>query len=412
MDRRDFIKAVPLGFFTKDRLKSKPPPPLVARCGACGLFKGCQSPKMKPYGEGHRRVLLLGEAPGKDEDEQGRPFVGKAGQRLRRVLRKIGVDADRDCWITNSLICRPKNNATPTDKQVLYCRPNLTDTLRELEPEVIVPLGGTAVKSLIGSLWKEDVGPIYRWVGWRIPCRKLNCWICPTWHPSRITQAGDDPILEMYFEHHLERAFECRDRPWGEAAPDYKALCNRVYDLDRAAQLVRMLTERGKPVAFDFECDSLKPEREDLDIICCSLSDGNLTFSFPWHGPVILAMKEFLRSDCPKLAHNAKYEHRWVHRKLGIEVNNWVWDGMVAAHVLDNRAGITSLKFQSWVLLGMGPYDEKVREYMKGKKDGGNEKNRLREVDLGTLLQYNALDSLLEYKVARIQAEQLGMKLA
>ncbi len=108
-----------------------------------------------------------------------------------------------------------------------------------------------------------------------------------------------------------------------------------------------------------------------------------------------------------KIGYNLKYEHRWLKAKLGIEVQGWVWDGMIAAHLIDTRSGITSLKFQSLVLLGMADYDTDVKPYLKS--DGANVKNKIREVELQTLLLYNGLDALLEYKVAKIQMNQLGI---
>src|SRR5690554_1278964 len=175
---------MPKGFFPESTLISKPPLSLIPKCGACGLHKTCQSPKMPPSGKGRRKVLIVGEAPGAHEDEQGVQFVGKAGQFLQERLNELGVRMRTDCYITNALICRPPGNKIENKNAVDYCRPNLLRTLEEVEPHTVVLLGGTAVRSLVGALWKEDVGPLERWVGWNIPCTKPNVWICPTYHPS------------------------------------------------------------------------------------------------------------------------------------------------------------------------------------------------------------------------------------
>src|SRR6185503_19587936 len=112
------------GFFAVDEFLERPAVGLVPRCGACGLLKTCESPKMAPYGKGKRGVLIVGEAPGQSEDERGRPFVGKSGQFLRGTLEGLGFDMDRYAWTTNALICRPPNNQTPDNKRISYCRPN------------------------------------------------------------------------------------------------------------------------------------------------------------------------------------------------------------------------------------------------------------------------------------------------
>ena len=70
---------------------------LVPKCGVCRLYKSCQSPKMKPYGKGRKGILILGEAPGKEEDKRGKPFVGPFGRFLKDHLEMVGIDMDRDC---------------------------------------------------------------------------------------------------------------------------------------------------------------------------------------------------------------------------------------------------------------------------------------------------------------------------
>ena len=115
-------------------------------------------------------------------------------------------------------------------------------------------------------------------------------------------------------------------------------------------------------------------------------------------------MRDLLDSPIPKIGQNIKFEERWLLKKFGRGVCNWVWDGMLAAHALDNRRGICGLEFQAFVLLGQAPWDSAVAPYMKS--DGPNKPNRIRELDLGKLLEYNALDAILEFEVAKAQRRQ------
>ena len=135
-----------MGFFPESAIASKPRVKKFAQCGACGLYKDCLSPKMPVSGSGDLKILMVGEAPGRQEDKRGEAFVGKAGQELLGMCSSVGFRL-RHCWLTNSLICRPENNATPTSDQIKYCRPNLMKTIKELNPDVIVPLGATAIHS-------------------------------------------------------------------------------------------------------------------------------------------------------------------------------------------------------------------------------------------------------------------------
>ncbi len=407
------------GFFQVSELRTgKPKPSLIPRCGECQLYKHCQSPKMPVSGKGLRKILIVGETGGYHEDQQNLQFVGPSGKILKDTLRKFGIDMRVDCWITNSVICRSHTpdgkNRNPSDKEIDYCRPNLIKTINELKPEIIIPLGGSAVKSLIGWLWKEEVGLISRWDGWRIPCQKINSWICPTWHPAHMLYSDnkgeerDNEVRRMLFESHVEAAFKLKGRPW-KKIPDYASQVRNILDHEEAAKAIRGFIERGKVVAWDLECNCLKPDSDKAEIHSCSISDGETTIAFPWLGEAVTAMREFLLSDVPKIGHNVKYESRFILRKLGIRVRNWVFCSMIGAHVLDNRGNTKSLKFLAFVMLGMDAYDTHIKPYFQSK--GSNEPNRIREANLNKILTYCGCDSILEYKIAKIQAKKLGIVL-
>lgn len=401
-----------VGFFNTDGMK-KDVPSFLPKCGLCKLNLGCISPKMPVSGAGLKEILIVGEAPGKSEDEQGRQFVGTSGKLLQESLWDLGIDLRKDCWITNSLICRPPGNDIPDKRMVEWCRPNLTNTIKELKPKTILLLGTVPVRSLIGWLWKEDPGGINRWAGYLIPSRRLNAWVCPTWHPSFIARMQDDPrdggVVKLIWKRHLKAALEKKNRPWKDSDPDISSRVRIILDPKEAAVEIRKYMTAGKPLAFDIETNGIKPDAACMRIYCCSISDGETSIAYPWHGEAIEATKEMANSDVPKIGYNEKYETRWFRRHLGIWVKNVVWDGMLAAHVLDNRPGTKSLKFQAFALLGEESYDDAVKPYFKSK--GTNEPNRIAEVKLPTLLRYCALDSLLEVMVAKVQAKKLGVKI-
>ncbi len=408
------------GFFqVADLAPSKIRIPLVAQCSSCGLFRNCQSPKMLVDGSGTRKILIIGEGPAKNEDLQGRPFVGKAGQRIKSTLEKLSVDLRKNCWITNAIICRATKqsekgnqvNRNPTDKEISFCRPNIIKTINRFQPNVILLLGASAVKSVIGWLWKEEPGPMERWRGWKIPCQKLNCFIVPTWHPSYIDRSQDkmgrdNPVMNLIWKNDLELAISVQSKPW-KTVPDFRKQVKIIYDPREAASAVRkMYLDSDVPIAFDFETEGLKPDNPELGIFSCSLSNGKETISFPWHGDVITAVGEFLQSDVPKIGYHIKFEYRWVREKMKFRVKNFIWDGMIAAHILDNRSGVTGLKFQSFVTLGQESYDDEIKPYLKA--DNSNKSNRIREAPLDKLLLYGGMDSHLEWHVAQIQRKLLG----
>lgn len=310
--------------------------------------------------------------------------------------------------------CRPRRNKLPKDpKQLIeHCRPYLLRAVKELGPEVIILLGGVPVYSLIGWLWKEDSKGTMRWAGWQIPSARLNAWVCPTFHPSFILRGqkgrGAD-VAEALFNAHLEAACSLRGRPYDPAPPDLAKCVRCVHDPERAADHVHRYIDAGRPVAFDYETDRLKPDHPDARIVCCGVSDGATSVSFPWHGAARKAVKELLLSDVPKVGWNCKFEEKWTRRDLGVRVNNWALDGMLAAHVVDNRQGTKSLKFQAFARLGQDSYDDHIKPYLSAET--GNDRNRVAELSLDKLLHYCGLDALLEAKLGQLLAPQVGVEL-
>jgi len=403
------------GFFNKSTLAAaKPTLGLVPYCELCQLYQHCDSPKMSFSGEGRKKILILGENPGYEESLKGIQFVGKTGRALEQYLRNLNIDMRRDCWLHNVVACRAagrnKENRTPTDTEINHCRPLVTRTLKELKPEIVIPLGERAVKSLMGIVWKgEKVGLIGRWVGWKIPEQSFNMWICPNWHPSYIIRQktqdpGTFPVLEKYFIRYLREAVNLKGRPWNEDGPP-KPKIDVILNPRKAAEEIRGFIERGKMVAIDIETTKLKSDSEDGEIVCCSISDGNKTIAYMWENEAIEASVELFKSSVYKLGWNISFESKWIKKKAGCRVRNWLADGMLFQHIYDNRSGVCSLKFASFVRMGTPSYDEHISPYLKAK--GSNTANRIREVDINELCSYCATDSFWEYKMNVLLMKEL-----
>lgn len=398
------------GFFASSTLaQSKTPQSLIPKCGICQLYKGCLSPKMPVAGKGKRKILIFGEGPGSEEDKRNKPFVGVSGQLLKDSLHKYGVDLFRDCWVSNAVICRTDNtNRTPTAAEIEYCRPNAINAIKKYKPETIILLGGPAVTSIIGWLWREDPGGIGRWAGFAIPNQMLNCWIIPTFHPAYVLrEPAERSVVPLFFKRHLKVACEKQGRPW-KVVPNYKEQVTVVTDPDEAAVLIKQMVAIGEATSFDYEVNMLKPDWSDRRIVCSSMSNGKQTIAYPWHGKAITATKEFLLSDVPKIGANIKFETRWSLAELGIRVNNWLFDTMIASHLLDNRRGATSLKFQAFVRLGFESYNDHIAPYLKSK--GNARANQiLQETSLRDRLLYCGIDSLVTWHLAQIQMREIGI---
>jgi uracil-DNA glycosylase len=130
-------------------------PDLAALEAALTGFDGCPLKKTAKNlcfarGNPHARLMLIGEAPGRDEDLEGAPFVGRAGQLLDKMLAAIDLSAE-DVYITNVVYWRPPGNRTPTPQEVQACQPFLQRQIELVAPEVLVLLGGAAAKQVLGT---------------------------------------------------------------------------------------------------------------------------------------------------------------------------------------------------------------------------------------------------------------------
>lgn len=123
---------------------------LVVACNACGL---CEGRRHAVFGMGAQpaRWMVVGEAPGEQEDMQGLPFVGRSGQLLDAMLSAVGLSRERDVFITNVIKCRPPGNRNPKPEEIASCTPYLMRQIALLKPERILVLGRFAAQTLLGT---------------------------------------------------------------------------------------------------------------------------------------------------------------------------------------------------------------------------------------------------------------------
>jgi DNA polymerase len=125
-------------------------------------------------------IVLVGEAPGAQEDESGKPFVGRAGKFLESVLEDNGVNRE-SVFITNVVRCRPPGNRRPDGDEIMSCTPYLSEELRKVRPKIVVALGFVAIKALTGS--PEKLGGI---IGREIDVdfNDMKLRVVPCYHPA------------------------------------------------------------------------------------------------------------------------------------------------------------------------------------------------------------------------------------
>ena len=185
----------------------------VAACTACGL---CASRRQTVFGTGHQQAdwMVVGEAPGEQEDEQGEPFVGASGQLLDRMLaalkltRSSGGDAppSQRVYIANTLKCRPPRNRNPTAEELAQCEPFLVRQIELLKPRIILAMGRFAVQTLLRS--DEPLG-------------KLR---------GRVHRYQGVPLVVTYHPAYLLRSLQEKAKAWEDLclAADTAAVADRA----------------------------------------------------------------------------------------------------------------------------------------------------------------------------------------
>lgn len=151
---------------------------LVLNCRSCNLRLTCNQ---VVFGEGNpeARIMIIGEGPGEEEDKQGRPFVGRAGQLLDKILAVCGFNRNEHVFIANIVKCRPPKNRIPTPEERASCLEHLYRQIEIISPVIIVLLGATALQGLIDPQAKitKQRG---NWQNWR------GIWVMPTYHPAAL----------------------------------------------------------------------------------------------------------------------------------------------------------------------------------------------------------------------------------
>jgi DNA polymerase len=167
-------------------------------CTRCALSE-TRTQVVFGVGDPQARLMLVGEAPGKNEDLQGEPFVGAAGQLLDSLLGEIGIRRDQ-VYIANVLKCRPPGNRDPRQDEIDSCKGYLREQIRLISPEVVVTLGNFATKLMLNT--ETGItrlrGRAHHW--W------LGALLVPTFHPAAALRGGDRVTDQMRQDFALARS--------------------------------------------------------------------------------------------------------------------------------------------------------------------------------------------------------------
>jgi len=333
-------------------------------------------------------LAIVGEAPGRQEVQDGRPFIGMSGVLLRKLLQEVNID-ETQVWITNACLCQPSRNDTPPNSAIDACNERLMEELQGCTK--VLTLGATALTAVYGPTSIMSVRGARLWID------DLGVYCIPTYHPAAVLRAPD------YFPDlmsDLQLLAECpTDYQVPESPPAYTVI-ETLEDLEYMCG--QIAAHEPTHIALDLETTGLD-EIEDK-ILVMGINDGTEIFIIV--GDLLYGdrgaldvLKDFMESEGNVwVAQNGpQFDRKFIKYQLRID---WHvdFDTMLAHYVLDERQGSHSLKTLARKYFQAGEYDSAI----KGSK------GKLNELPTNQLYQYLAYDVYYTHKLAWVLAGELN----
>lgn len=364
-------------------------------CEKCPLREDVNTPCMDGFGPANSKIFLIGEAPGAEEDDDGKPFVGAAGRTLRREwLNIVGYDLD-EIFLTNVVRCRPPYNRTPTRAEIKRCFPFVEAEIEQIQPELIIAVGNPAMHAMgVKGKITENTGKVYPS---QSPHYKA---IIPLVHPSYINQNLRQMPL---FRKSLKAIKGYMDQGHSLDLGEYE-----IIDVGDHASLVDALDriKDQRLLVFDIETDSLDAFKENARIKCISFAwKQRHAVCIPtenWEDVnsrmlIAMTMKEVMENPrIKKSGQRLGFEYKWMKKVWGVELRGIYWDSRVAAFEMD-KLNNPGLKDQAWSL-GLGGYERMLPD-------------RVDRCEGPVLFEYCAIDSDAEYRLMVKQEREVPQQM-
>lgn len=362
-------------------------------CERCDLFKLGRQPV--PDDGGDYTILCIGEAPGVNENLQGKPFVGRSGKLLRSTLETVGFPMDKVTF-TNIIKCHPPDNKMKKS----YIKHCYRSVPIKSNTKLVLLFGNTPLNAILGK------SGITSWNGVRVERNGIT--YAPLFHPAYLLR--NDSVLDEWLDA-LDGALDTLTGIKQKRADDD---VEYVYPVSSYPEVYEMCEEllNAPIIAFDTEVARLDAFDDSNRILIVSFSDGNKAWAVPIDHPddlapasddIINAICNTLESHPCVIGHNIRFDALQVFAMLDCEFDA-CGDSMLASFLVNSRRGIHGLKRLAGVHLGMFDYDEELTLYISDhdcKYDG---------VPLHILLPYAAKDALASYKLHDMLLSSLSDK--
>lgn len=372
-------------------------------CTNCALWSGAKTVCLDGDGPMNARIMVVGEAPGQQEDETGRPFVGDAGRELDGVLKMAGLSRS-DVRVTNTVRCRPPGNRTPTSAEQQACMGYLMDEIDEVKPEVLVLLGNAPLQTITGGTGITKMrGKLLQ----SKPKLRLSLPIVATFHPAYYLHAGRDPNILNTIASDLSMARRLVSPLEQEVE---RAIFTQTVDPEQLTSSLDRIS--SKVITFDLEWTGAPgsmywPWRKGAQLYSIAFTgegDGKmLSVATPWPNMAYdtstfiklfkTAVQRFFDQHLA-VAHNAQADLLWLtHHGVSIRLAG---DTMLLAQLIDEGR---SLSLESLAT--------SLTETTPGWKIPPRAQRPSQPWEWEELLNYNINDTEATYRLAKKLHQQL-----
>lgn len=364
----------------------------LADCDNCPLQHSGKYVPTDYQGNTTAEFILLGEAPGATEARKGKPFVGMAGQLLDATLSEVGVDK-RKAVLTNTCLCHPPANETPTPAAVKACKPALNALISEVNPTYVVAMGNTAASAMLNrstKITKDRVGP---------PKSMKNYAVIPTVHPAACLR---NPNMFPMLAADLKKLNPQATKQW--VPPVYKVYDDEISACRAIAQL--RSTKSYDTLVVDLEVGEEKDDSfghpNTLLAVGIAYKDNTaivIGTTAVKSRAVRKALSDLFQNK-KLVCHNGKYDLGVLYR-MGFGTFTLWRDTMLMAYTLDEVPGTKGLKYLSKELLGAPDWDAEIKQYTTGKDGSWS------SIPKAILYKYNAYDVACTWDLLHLLAKQM-----
>ena len=409
-----------MGFFSDEELTQSTQIIHTAdgtECERCGLYQVHKQNKLDYVGKGKKGIFIILDCPTVIEARQQSLERSAKVKQLTLAAKLYGINLLEDCYITYAVRCvSPVINGLPVPPPLAIenCRLKLFQLIKKKQPEAIFAFGVTALKTLIGDKLNKITVDLFR--GLKIPDQRHKAWLLSTYgHDYIRTRENDSNLLSVWNRDIGDMFRFIRNIP---PLLDNSRITNDIVTLTSFPKIIEILDtvieEEPTQFYFDYETTGLKPHSSGHKITHVSFCAGGKGYSFPFQHRDFFSAEEqkqikerliniLTNHNIWKSAHHCKFEQMWSLNILGVYPEPWDMDTLLASHIADNRRNFTGLKFQTYIVLGIYPYDGPVASYLSA--EGGNSFNRVEEIPTKQALTYSALDSRYGYEVLKYYEE-------